>query len=241
MAMAALLLAGCLGEVELGVVAGVDACHRCNMLIDQVNQACGYIEEGELVVFDAPGCLLGSYDEKRTKGTPVPDQVFFSDFEDGKWHSAQSTAFLLTDHLATVMESRVICFGSFEAAEGMRKHVDEKVTDWLGYRTARGNPNKVLEIVFDATAMVPDLVEVVKGDLVLLKVKGERLEHDLTIAITGYPEAASITVPASGGEVDFRFLAVRPGSGFPVIDTQSGNFLGRVRVSGAHTFDEEET
>jgi hypothetical protein len=238
--MAAGLLAGCLGEIELGVVAGVDACHRCNMLIDQENQACGYIEDGELVVFDAPGCLLGSYDEQRAKGFPVPDQVFFADYQEGTWHPARSTAFLLTDHISTVMDSRVICFGSSEAAEAMRQHPDERVTDWFGYRTARGAPNIVVEVVFDATAMVPEVVEVAKGDLVLWKVRGEQLEHDVTIAITGYPEAAAITIPASGEEVDFRILALRPGSGFPVIDTKSGKPLGRVKVSGAHTLEEEE-
>jgi len=70
--------------------------------------------------------------------------------------------------------------------------------------------------------------------------KGDALTEDLTIAVTGYPETGEVTVPASGEEVGLRILALRPGSGFPVIDVSGGRALGRVKVSGAHTLDEEE-
>ena len=233
-------LVGCQGEIELGVVAGVDACRRCNMVIDQVNQACGYIESGELVVFDAPSCLLGSYQEQATLDRTAPEQIYFADYRDGTWHPAQSTAFLLSDHIPTVMNSRVICLSSSEAAEAMRQYPDEEVTDWIGFRTSRGTPDKILEVIFDATSMIPEVVEVDKGDLVLWQVKGAKLEDDLTISITGYPEAGATTVPATGEEVSFRLLALRPGSGFPVIESPGGSALGRLSVTGAHTLDEEE-
>jgi len=210
------------------------------MVINNVNQACGYIEDGELVVFDAPVCLLGSYEEFQKRGVPAPSQVFFADHRDGKWHSADSTAFLLTTQIPTVMESGVVCYGSSEAAEAARSHPEERVTDWVGYQTTRGTPTVIAIVVFGADGMLPEMIEVVKGDLVLWKVKCDQLENDLLISITGYDEVGSITIPASGEEVSFRLLAFRPGSGFPVINAQSGKALGRMRVSGAHTLDEEE-
>jgi hypothetical protein len=233
-------LAACQGDVELGVVAGLDACQRCNMVIYNVNQACGYIEDGELVVFDAPVCLLGSYEEFRARGMPAPSQVYFADNRDGKWNPAESTTFLFTELIPTVMEAGVVCFGSSEAAETARQHPDEIVTDWTGYQTARGTPTVIAIVVFGADGMFPEMIEVQKGDLVLWKVKSTQLEDDLLISITGYDEVGSVAIPASGEEVSFRLLAIRPGSGFPVVNAQSGEALGRMRVSGAHTLDEEE-
>lgn len=237
--LVAALLGGCQGEVELGVLSGVDACHECDMVIDKVNEACGYLEDGELVTFDSPGCLLRSCDQKRAEGLPVPEQIFFADYGDGSWHPAQSAAFLLTDHVPTVMNARVLSFGSSEAAEAIRQHPDERVTDWKGYRTARGEPDTVKEIVFGATSMLPEVVEVSKGDLVLWKVTGDQLEDNLQISVEGYPEVGIITIPATGEEVSCRFLALRPGMGFPVIKAQTREALGRLKVQGAHTLDEE--
>jgi len=236
---AGVFFSGCQSEVKLEVVAGVDACHRCNMVIDQVNQACGYIENGELVPFDSPGCLLASYNQLRTQGGPLPGEVFFVDYNEGTWHPAKTTAFLLTEHIPTVMNAGVVCFASTEAADAIKEHESEKVTDWIGYRTARGVPDREVEITIDPTGMSPEAVDVAKGELVLWRVSGNDLTEDLEITVKGYPEAGTIIVPATGEEVSFRIMAVRPGAGFPIIETESGKPLGRMRVSGAHTLDEE--
>jgi hypothetical protein len=237
---ALVLLGGCSGEPRLEVKAGVDACHQCNMVIDQVDQACGYIEDGGLVPFDSPGCLLRSFDERRAQGQPAPAEVFFAVYDNkGEWQSSDSVAFLLTTHRPTVMNSGVLCFSSANAAESLSEHPDERVTDWMGYRTARGRPDKIVEVIFAGRAMAPEVVEVAKGEIVLWKATGSELEEDLEFSIKGYPEVGSVTVPAGGGETSFRFLAAHPGSGFPVIETKSGAPLGRVRVVGAHTMDEE--
>jgi hypothetical protein len=231
---------GCQGDPALEVIAGVDACHQCSMVIDQTNQACGYLENRELVPFDSPGCLLKSLEQLKAEGARLPDRIFFADYQDGTWHPAESTTFLLTDRIPTVMNARVLCFSSSEAADALRQHEDETVTDWPGYRTARGNPDTVLKIRFHTDAMDPEVAEVSKGDLVLWKVTGEGLEDDLEITIKGYPEAGTITVPADGSEVTFRIMARRPGSGFPVVGSKSDTPFGRLKVTGAHTLDEEE-
>jgi len=38
-----LTLAGCVREPKIEVVAGVDVCSECHMVIDQVNQAAGFV------------------------------------------------------------------------------------------------------------------------------------------------------------------------------------------------------
>jgi len=233
------MLSSCQSEVTLEVVAGVDACHRCNMVIDQVNQASGYIQNGTLVTFDSPGCLLASYNQLRTQGASLPDEVFFVDYGEGTWHPAQTTAFLLTEHIPTVMNAGVVCFASAEAAEVIRAHPSEKVTDWLGFRTIRGIPDREVEVTVDPNGMSPESIDVAKGELVLWKVTGNDLIQDLEITVEGYPEAGTIIVPATGEVASFRIMAIRPGSGFPIINADSGKSLGRMRVSGAHTLDEE--
>ena len=124
--------------------------------------------------------------------------------------------FLLTRHHRTVMDGGVVCFHDRAAAQAMLSHGDEVVTDWNGFRTAHGEPNRVLEVTVTAGGMLPDVVAVEKGDLVLWKLRGQGLEEDLTVSVTGYPEVASVTLPASGEEVSLHGCwRCVPGAGFP--------------------------
>jgi hypothetical protein len=152
--------------------------------------------------------------------------------------TAAETAFLLTDHIPTVMNAGVICFASLAAAEAMRSHEDEVVTDWTGYRVQRGEPDTVLETVFRSDVMEPDVVVVNKGDIVLWRSTGLDLAEDLDWIIKGYPEVQPPVVSVSGASVELRFMATRPGAGFPIEDRSGGQPLGMLKVSGAHTLDE---
>ena len=236
---AGLSLTGCSGEVTPAVVAGVDACAHCNMVIDQVNQAAGWIENGEFVPFDSPGCLLAEHDERRKGGETPPDDLFFADFQDAFFHPAATVAFLLTTHQPTVMGSGALAFGTRPAAEATREHDDEIITDWVGYRTARGTPDREVEVSFGSEGMVPDRVELEKGELVAWTARNAGEEGELALTIKGYPELEPILIAAGEEPVSFRLLASRPGSGFPIIESGSGEVLGVVVVHGAHTSDEE--
>jgi hypothetical protein len=233
-----LLLTGCNGNVTPEVVPGIDACNECGMVIDQPGQACGYFSDGEFVTFDSPACLLRSYEALRKTGTEPLPGVHVADYVSAAMHPAETSAFLLTDHRPTVMNGGVLCFADRAAAEAQRKHEDEVVTDWAGFRTARGEPDRVLEVSFGPTGMVPEIVEAAKGELVLWRAQGSGLERDLVIAVKGYPEVGSVVLPASGEPVVFRLRAERPGAGFPVVGDE-GKPLGMLKVSGAHTADEE--
>ena len=232
------LIAGCGGEPTPEVVAGIDGCASCGMVIDRVNEAAGWIEGGDFVPFCSPGCLLAEHDALRKSSQPLPQQAFFADYRDGTFAPAVETAFLLTDHVPTVMNARVICFNSVVAAADMRQHDDEIVTDWTGYRVLRGEPDSVIETVFGPGGMDPEVVTTNKGDTVLWRARSEGLEEDLTWAIKGYPEVEPAIVAATGAEIELRFMATRPGAGFPIENVSDGEPLGMLKVSGAHTADE---
>jgi hypothetical protein len=234
----AVLLAGCNGNAKPEVVPGIDACNGCGMVIDQPGQACGYVSKGEFVTFDSPACLLRSYEALRKAGNEPLPAVYVADYRDATMHPAETSAFLLTDRRPTVMNGGVLCFADRAAAEELRSHEDEVVTDWAGFRTARGEPDRVLEVSFGPAGMVPEIVEAAKGELVLWQAQSSGLDHDLVVAVTGYPELGSVVLPASGEPVVFRLRAERPGAGFPVVE-EGGRSLGMLKVSGAHTADEE--
>lgn len=232
-----MLIAGCGGEPTPKVSAGIDGCSSCGMVIDRVNEACGWIAGGEFVPFCSPGCLLAEHDALRRTEESPPQALFFADYRDGTFSIATETGFLLTDHVPTVMNARVICFNSVAAAEAARRHEDEVVTDWTGYRVQRGEPDTVIEAVFGPDSMEPEVVIAAKGDIVLWRSKEKARDGDLVWVIKGYPEVTPPVVKPGGGWVELRFLAARPGAGFPIED-QAGQVLGMLKVSGAHTADE---
>jgi len=233
------LLGGCAGSVEPEIVPGIDGCRQCNMVIDQVRQACGYILGGEFVTFDSPGCLLQSYDALRRQGETPPTEVFFADYGDGTLNRAEIVTFLLTEHLPTVMDTGVLSFADRRAAEALVQHDDEVLTDWIGFRAARGEPDRVVAVTFDDSAMSPGVVEAEKGELLWLEASAPELEDPLVVAVKGYPEFEPTEIPAGGEEVVLRLLALKPGAGFPVVRAESGEALGMIKVSGSHTADEE--
>ena len=72
------LIAGCGGEPTPEVVAGIDGCASCGMVIDRVNEAAGWIEGGDFVPFCSPGCLLAEHDALRKSGQAPPQAVISS-------------------------------------------------------------------------------------------------------------------------------------------------------------------
>jgi hypothetical protein len=208
------------------------------MVIGKANQACGYFAESRFVPFDAPGCLLRSIGTRK-KTVPVPvASIYLADYNTAKFHRADSTIFLLTSHIPTVMNARVICFGSKEEAVKIKKFDDEIITDWQGFYIRRGTPDRIHDLVLGKNGFSPQVALANKGELILLSYTSKGLEADLTIELKGYPEVEKLVLPASGEAVEMRVLATRPGAGFPIIDSENKP-LGMLRVEGAHTTDEE--
>ena len=235
----AALLAGCSSDVKPEIVAGVDACNECSMIIDTPRQACGFVDGDVFVTFDSPACLLRNHDTRRRLGHEAPTEVYFADFEDGTLHPASVVTFVFVANASTVMDSGVICLANREAAEAVAGSEGGRITDWPGYQLARGTPDRVIAVRFEVTGMVPETVDSSKGDLLLWNASADGHAHDLVVSIKGYPEVGEITIPASGDEVSFRMKAARPGNGFPVVEVGSEKTFGVLRVLGAHTADEE--
>jgi len=238
-AVALIVVLGCSGEVKPAIVAGLDVCAECNMVIDRPGQACGFVDAGEFVTFDSPLCLLRNYEARHHKGQSQPSKLYFADHDDATLHAVENVMFLLTEHVPTVMESGTLCFANREAAEALISHDDERVTDWDGYRLAHGTPDRVIQVRFESAGQVPDLVESFKGELLLWMATSSGFDRDLVVSIRGYPEVGEITIPANGEPVVFRMKADRPGMGFPVMEAGTDTPLGMLRVNGSHTADEE--
>jgi len=239
MTFSLILLISCAGEVEPRILAGIDSCEYCGMIIDQVNQACGYDLEGQFVTFDSPVCLLYSLESLEDGDGPLPTSIWFADYRDGTFHLSTVATFLLTDHIPTVMDLGVISFSDQEAAEIVVAHDDEIVTDWLGFRTREGTPDVVVDLRFGSEGMEPETVEVKKDELVLFRGVGRGLEGDLTLSFRGYPEFGTVVIPGDGTTIEFRLMAIRPGAGFPII-SGDGESLGMLKVEGPHISEEAE-
>jgi hypothetical protein len=233
-----LMLGACSGEVRPEVAAGIDACASCNMVIDTLNQACGYVAGGEFVTFDSPACLLRSHDDFRRRGVEPPSEIYFADYESGEFVPAKTTVFLLTGHLPTVMGAGVLCFATAQGTEAVRSAADEEITDWTGYRRLKGQPDTIVEAAITPTGLSPEIIEVAKGELVLFKIHGGELTEKTTLTVRGYPEIGDVVIEPSGKPTELRFFATRPGMGFPVVGADE-QALGMLRVTGAHTADEE--
>lgn len=235
-----LSVAGCAPSTEPEVMAGVDECGNCRMVIDQVNQAAGYVRDRGFVPFDSPACLLARFEELRKADAPMPRAVYFADFETGEFLPSDTATFLLTSHHPTVMGGEVLVFASRDAAQGLQEHDDEVVTDWLGYRTVRGEPDRRVAVTLSQEGLDPEKVEVEKGELVEWTITAaERGGEPIEITIKGYPELDAVAIPVDGSPLSFRLLASRPGDGFPIIGGATGDVLGIVVVRGPHTADEE--
>ncbi len=234
---AVVLIGSCSNPAEPVVTAGLDSCAECNMVIDAVNQACGHVADGEFIPFDSPGCLLRSRDEMRHRGDVLPTEVFFADYESGAFVPMESAVFLLTEHIPTVMNAGVLSFSALEGAQARQTTADEEITDWMGYRRLRGRPDAIVEVSVSPGLLSPEIIEVAKGDLVLLEISGAELSELVTLTVRGYPEIGEIVVGSATEPIEVRFFATRPGAGFPVMGA-GDEPIGMIRVTGAHTADE---
>ena len=157
--------------------------HLRRNLCHDPRQACGYVDDHarEFVSFDSPACLLGHLATLRRSGDAVPRRILFADYDDGSLHPAESMSFLLTRRLPTVMQSGVLTFRSAQAAARARTDEAERITDWLGFRTARDEPDRVVEVSVGPEGMRPERIFVDKGELLALRLTdapdGRVLQH----------------------------------------------------------------
>ncbi len=234
-----LLLLGCAGDGEPRIVAGVDGCASCGMVIARQAEAAAFSVDRDLHTFCSPGCLLESYEQRRRSGEAMPERLFFYDDSGGGARSVEEVTFLVTEHLPTVMGWGILAFADAAAAREHVRHGDELLLDWRALRTLRGKVDRGVELVVTEAGLEPAVLELSKNELVECSLRGDGLAADAVLTLRGYEELGEVVVPASGEAVPMRLLASRPGEGFPVVRRADGKVLGRVRVHGAHTAEEE--
>jgi len=233
------LAAGCETDREPKIAFGIDGCAACGMKIDNEKEAAGYLVDREFSPFCSTGCLLESYENRRRQDQPLPDRIVISDYKGSGLHPAGEMTFLLTESLPTVMEWGILGFVDGEEALAHRQSEDEQLVDWVGLRALRGEPDRTITLVLGPEGLTPETVQMEKGALVVLEIEGRELEADQVLQVRGYEHLGEIAVPASGPPATFRMPATKPGEGFPLIRESDGQVVGRVRVTGAHTPDEE--
>lgn len=233
------LIGGCGTDREPEIAFGIDGCSQCGMRIDSGKEAAGYLVDREFSPFCSTGCLLEGYESRRRQGRPMPDRILVSDYEGSGLHTAEEMTFLLTDSLPTVMEWGILGFVDRQAALAHRPSEGERLVDWIGLRATRGEPDRTINLVLRPEGLTPETIQLEKGSLVVWEVEGRELETDQVLVVRGYEHLGEIVVPAAGTAVTFRMLATKPGEGFPLIRESDGAVMGRVRVTGAHTPDEE--
>ncbi len=221
------------------ITADVDGCVNCNMTISKLNQACGYYHEDEFLTFDCPTCLLDSYQTIKKKDGKLPVKIFFADYNSSALTPLNNTTFLFTENVRTVMSSGVICFDNKKSAQAAKKYEDEIITDWIGFQVKAGRPDKTIAINISEERIEPGTIVANKGEIIEFVFNSQGIEVPKTITIKGYERYGFLNIPPGSGETNFRIFTDKPGAGFPFIN-EEGTVFGILKVTGAHTADEEE-
>ncbi len=236
---AVLTMQNCNTNEKPAILADVDNCLQCGMVISQVNQGCGYISNNEFKTFCSPTCLLNKYQSTEKPGRPAATQVYFADYPTTDLLQADSVMFLLTKHITTVMNSGVLTFKEVDIASSFSKHEDEIITNWRGFQMIRGKADKKVEVHVSPEGIKPQVILLSKDDIVEWIFMPTEPGFRDSIQLKGYEEMTNIEIPAGGESVVIRMLADKPGEGFPIIRLSDNSTLGMVKVIGAHTSDEE--
>jgi hypothetical protein len=150
-----------------------------------------------------------------------------------------SIDFLISGHITTVMNAGVISFKKDGPASSYKKYDDELITDWRGLQLAKGKPDRKVDVIVSAEGVIPDVTILNKDELVEWTFTPEDGFTEHLIFLKGYEEMKLIGIKAGGASVKVRMLADKPGAGFPFVRISDNQIVGMVKVTGAHTNDEE--
>jgi copper chaperone NosL len=129
-ALAAAWLSSCAGAGQppapREIAIGVDACRYCHMAIDAPERAAQWIgDDGRVLVFDEPGCLVAWLDEH----PEARGEAYFAAAEDGRWIAAADARFV-RGGARTDMGFDVVAFGDTAAAARAAADRGGSVEDW---------------------------------------------------------------------------------------------------------------
>jgi hypothetical protein len=209
------------------------------MVITQTNQACGYFHGRDFVTFCSPACLLSEYENIRKEKIVDKGHIYFTDYENKQFIRSDSTFFLFTNSIVTVMNSGVLTFRSEEKAQLLMKQSDEFVTNWIIYQALAGTPDKIIKVKFNNELMTPDVFIMNKNEFVQLDIENSDQLNEKILFIKGYEEIGTFRFMKDNPFLTIRLIADKPGSGFPIMMEGIEQPVGMIKVQGAHTMDEE--
>jgi hypothetical protein len=229
----------CKSEYKPEIVAGIDECNHCKMVITQTNQACGFYHDNNFKTFCSPSCLLSSYEKLKKDNIIKDSNIFFTDYETKHFVRSDSTFFLFTKSRPTVMNSGILCFASAKRVESFKNQPEEIITDWKKYQVLAGSPDKIMEIKLSGNKLEPAIVVCNKNEIIHLEIKKNDQIRYQFIFIRGYEEMGKFKFPEGESLLTIKLMADKPGSGFPIIMDGIDQPIGMLKVLGAHTMDEE--
>jgi hypothetical protein len=209
------------------------------MVITETNQSCGYFHEDNFATFCSPICLLTEYEYVRKEKTGVKNLIYFTDYESRQFIRSDSTYFLVTNSLPTVMNSGVLTFQSEERAQSLMKKSDEFVTNWKKYQLLAGKPDKIIKVKLNNDSMDPNVFVIKKNHFIQLDIKNMDQLNGKSLIIKGYEEMGTFRFMKEESYLSVKLIADKPGSGFPIILEGIQQPVGMIKVEGAHTLDEE--
>ncbi len=229
----------CRSEQKPQIQAGIDDCKQCKMVIAQTNQACGFFHENNFVAFCSPSCLLSDYEYLKKEKKINDSHIYFTDCETKQFVRSDSTFFLFTKSIPTVMNSGVLCFTSTERAESLKSQQEDLITDWKKYQILAGTPDKIVKIKLSDNKMEPAVIVFNKNEIIQLEIKKIGQIKNQLIFIRGYEEVGKFKFPEGESFITIKMIVDKPGSGFPIMMEGIDQPVGMIKVLGAHTMDEE--
>jgi hypothetical protein len=228
----------CKSDTTPRIKAGADECYNCRMVITETNQACGFFRDDKFVSYCSPSCLIADYDYFRKENSVPGSHVFFADYTSRQLIQADSTRFLFTKSVPTVMNSGVLTFRKEEEARSFIKQQDEFISNWVKFRVIAGKPDKIVDIKLSENRLIPNKLVFNKNELVQINIEKTGAVSEQDLYIKGYEYVGGIRIFEDKTEISLRFIADKPGPDFPIMLKGNKAPLGTMKVLGSHTSDD---
>ncbi|MBC8400240.1 MAG: nitrous oxide reductase accessory protein NosL [Candidatus Marinimicrobia bacterium] len=233
--LASLFLFSCAGGNQAEIAFGIDNCEACNMLIDQPKEAAGLMLEDGFHPYCNPICMIHAVN--RLKNAQLkPLRVYISDYEAGGLTNASGAIFFV-GQIRTVMDYGVVAFADRNSAEDLARSYSGELLSYNEFRARYENPDQIFTLKITVVGISPAKILADKGDVIALKFDYQ-LDTTDEIIIRGYDDIGPIKLEAGVDGVIVKFIADKPGAGFPMELRNQHGFSSRLVVQGAHTTEE---
>ncbi|MCK5332091.1 MAG: nitrous oxide reductase accessory protein NosL [Candidatus Marinimicrobia bacterium] len=233
--VAGLLVFSCAGGNEVEIAFGIDNCQSCNMVIDQPKEAAGLITGGVFYPFCNPICMIHAVNQLKNAQLK-PLLVYISDYEAGGLIRASGATFFV-GQIRTVMDYGVVAFANRNSADALARSYSGELLSYNEFRSRYENPDKIFTLKITAVGISPAKILADKGDVIAFKFDYQ-LETIDELLIHGYDDIGPIKLKAGVDGVIVKFIADKPGAGFPMELRNQQGFSSRLVVQGVHTIEE---